>query len=46
MAKSYNCPYHSDYTDLIFKACTAATPSNTFTIPAGPTTSSGTTSYS
>ena len=34
--KTYNCPYHSDYSDLrgIFKPCTAATPSNTFTIPA------------
>ena len=35
-SKTYSCPYHSDYTDLrgIFKPCTAATPSNTFTIPA------------
>ena len=34
--KTYDCPYHSDYTDLrgIFKPCSAATPSNTFTIPA------------
>ena len=32
----YSCPYHSDYSDLrgIFKPCSAATPSNTFTIPA------------
>ena len=36
MASGYSCPYHSDYSDLrgIFKPCSAATPSNTFTIPA------------
>ena len=35
-SKAYPCPYHSDYSDLrgIFKPCSAATPSNTFTIPA------------